>query len=205
MAARLSSLQEQTAAIESNENLSETAKEAEIKRLNKVFAAQSAGLTKQEAEFQKQFIKQFKGEKRAAVAEATINGAVAITSALSVLPPFGAILAAGIGASVATQIGVIQSQQPPTFQAGGMVGDRLEGDHVLIGADPREGILTPGGVDAAGGPAGVDALNSGRGMGPTHIEIHLPGVMVARSISNDRQTKRAVIHIVESELRKRGL
>ncbi len=158
-------------------------------------AAESAALIERRADLQETLIKQFKAEKAASIAEATINGAVATTQALT-LGPLGVALAAAVAASTATQIAVIKSQKPPSFQRGGMVGDRIDGDHFMVAASRNEGILKPEGVAAAGGPAGVRALNDGFGMA-RQITIEIPGTgVIAQAIVNDPTAVRILARAV---------
>lgn len=82
--------------------------------------------------------------KGAAVAQATIDGIVAVQKALSSAPPpFNFALAALVGAATAANVAKISSQQPPAFERGGIIGgSSTRGDQVLIRANSRETILT---------------------------------------------------------------
>lgn len=116
-------------------------------------------------------VRQFRASKAAAVAEATINGAVAITRALAALGPVaGALAAAGITASTAAQIGVIASQKP-AFDRGGMIQGGRMADQVPINALPGEAVLSRGAVRAVGGQAGVDRLNRGESTAPQVVVV----------------------------------
>lgn len=116
-------------------------------------------------------LRQFKASKAAAVAEATINGAVAITRALATLGPVaGALATAGIAASTAAQIGVIASQKP-AFDRGGMIQGGAMVDQVPVNALPGEAVLSRGAVRAIGGQAGVDRLNRGESTGPQVVVV----------------------------------
>lgn len=117
-------------------------------------------------------LRQFKASKAAAIAEATINGAVAITRALASLGPVaGALATAGISASTAAQIGVIASQKP-AFDRGGMIqGAGRMADQVPINALPGEAVLSRGAVRAVGGQAGVDRLNRGESTAPQIVPV----------------------------------
>lgn len=117
-------------------------------------------------------LRQFKASKAAAVAEATINGAVAITRALATLGPVaGALATAGIAASTAAQIGVIASQKP-AFDRGGLIqGGGTMADQVPVNALPGEAVLSRGAVRAIGGQAGVDRLNRGESTGPQVVVV----------------------------------
>lgn len=117
-------------------------------------------------------LRQFKASKAAAIAEATINGAVAITRALATLGPVaGALATAGIAASTAAQIGVIASQKP-AFDRGGLIqGGGAMADQVPVNALPGEAVLSRGAVRAIGGQAGVDRLNRGESTGPQVVVV----------------------------------
>ena len=116
-------------------------------------------------------VRQFKASKAAAIAEATINGAVAITRALASLGPVaGALATAGISASTAAQIGVIASQKP-AFDRGGMIQGGRMADQVPINALPGEAVLSRGAVRAVGGQAGVDRLNRGESGAPQVVLV----------------------------------
>lgn len=116
-------------------------------------------------------LRQFKASKAAAVAEATINGAVAITRALATLGPVaGALATAGIAASTAAQIGVIASQKP-AFDRGGLIQGGAMADQVPVNALPGEAVLSRGAVRAIGGQAGVDRLNRGESTGPQVVVV----------------------------------
>ena len=117
-------------------------------------------------------LRQFKASKAAAIAEATINGAVAITRALATLGPIaGALATAGISAATAAQVGVIAGQKP-AFDRGGMIqgGSRMA-DQVPINALPGEAVLSRQAVRAVGGQNGVDALNRGEGQNSAPIVL----------------------------------
>ena len=116
-------------------------------------------------------LKQFKAGKATAIAQATINGALAITTALAQLGPiFGALASAGIIAATAAQIGVIASQKP-AFDRGGMIQGGMMADQVPINALPGEAVLSRGAVRAVGGQAGVDRLNRGESGAPQVVVV----------------------------------
>ncbi len=129
----------------------------------------------------------FAVQKTAAIAQAAITGAEAYLKMVAFLAPFSGPaalpIAAGIvGPLVTSQIAVIAAQKPPTFADGGMVGDRVAGDHVTVAADPSEGILTREGVANAGGPKGVADLNRGAMAAPV-VHVYIDGVEVARALA----------------------
>ncbi len=116
-------------------------------------------------------LRQFKASKAAAIAEATINGAVAITRALATLGPVaGALATAGISAATAAQVGVIAGQKP-AFDRGGMIQGGRMADQVPINALPGEAVLSRQAVRAVGGQTGVDALNRGEGQNSAPIVL----------------------------------
>ncbi|MCH9834943.1 hypothetical protein K0U83_04750 [bacterium] len=118
-------------------------------------------------------LRQFKAAKAAGIAEATINGAVAITRALASLGPIaGPVAATGIAASTAAQIATIASQKP-AFDRGGMIqGGAQMSDQVTIRALPGEAVLSRGAVRDLGGQSGVDRLN--RGSAPSQNVVMVP-------------------------------
>jgi len=116
-------------------------------------------------------IQQFRASKAAAVAEATVNGAVAITMALRQLGPVaGALATAGITTSTAAQIAVI-SKQKPAFDRGGLIQGGMMADQVPIRAMTGEAVLNRGAVRSLGGEFGVNALNRGQPSQPTIVPI----------------------------------
>lgn len=85
----------------------------------------------------------FEVGKAAAIAQATIDGQVAVQKALATgSPPFNFLLAALVGAATAVQIKNIASQSPPKFQDGGIVaGNNFSGDRVAARVNSGEMIL----------------------------------------------------------------
>jgi hypothetical protein len=120
------------------------------------------------ARLEKQFNEMHRGEmmrafnmqQAAAVLQATINGAVAITKTLAELGPLGIPLSALIAGTTAAQIAVIQSQKP-SFHQGGIIGG--DGDQAIT-AQGGEAVLNRNAV-ANLGAGGVDTLNAGGGIG----------------------------------------
>jgi hypothetical protein len=117
-------------------------------------------------------MRQFKVAKAAGIAEATINGAVAITRALAGLGPIlGPIAATGIAATTAAQVATIAAQKP-AFDRGGMIqgGSRMA-DQVPINALPGEAVLSRQAVSAIGGREGVDRMNRGGAPGQNVVMV----------------------------------
>lgn len=103
--------------------------------------------------------------KATAITQAIIDGAVAAVKAVAQLGPIaGGIAAAGIAGLTAAQIGVIASQDLPSYHVGGM---NLAPDEGLSKVRHGEGYVTERGVRAAGGQAGLAALNRGESAGST--------------------------------------
>jgi hypothetical protein len=117
-------------------------------------------------------LRQFKAAKAAGIAEAAINGAVAITRALASLGPIaGPVAATGIAATTAAQIATIASQKP-AFDRGGMIqGGAAMADQVTIRALPGEAVLSRGAVRDLGGQSGVDSLNRGNATGQNVVMV----------------------------------
>lgn len=113
----------------------------------------------------------FAAQKAAAIAGITVDTAKAVTSALTIPPPFGEIAAASriaVGAAqvasvVATSIGG-GAQMP----IGGVAPDHTGG---IVA--PGEGVLTRQTVARIGGKAGIDKLNTGGagGGGTTVVQL----------------------------------
>lgn len=102
----------------------------------------------------------------ASIGQALINGALAVTKSFADLGPVaGAIAAIGVGATTGVQIAKIASEEPPSFHTGGVVG--WAPDEVPVRARRGEGFLTQRGVEAAGGAAGVAAMNRGATSSPS--------------------------------------
>lgn len=99
----------------SNKNLTESQKAA----IEKKFRQQQDAIR----------VRQFNAEKQASIAQATINGALAITKILASLPggPLNPATVAAIALSTistAAQIAVISSQKAPRFAKGGFIGGK---------------------------------------------------------------------------------
>ena len=117
--------------------------------------------------------------KTIARAAATVDAARAAVSMASglgtLLGPAAIPVAVGAaGGLLAQQMAAIDATPKPQFSLGGMVGDRTPtGDHRIVSARDTEGFLTEQGVGAAGGEAGVRALNEGRAMGGSTVNAVL--------------------------------
>lgn len=100
--------------------------------------------------------KAFIADKVSSIGRAAINTALSITSALTIPPPAGPILAGVNAAAGAIQVAAIAARPPP-FRLGGVVPDsapRLPGglsDQRLIAAEPGEMVLNQEQQAAIGG------------------------------------------------------
>lgn len=117
-------------------------------------------------------LRQFKVAKAAGMAQALINGAVAVTRALATLGPIlGPVAATGIAATTAAQVATIAAQKP-AFDRGGMIqGGQQMADQVTINALPGEAVLSRGAVRDLGGQSGVDRLNRGNATGQNVVMV----------------------------------
>ena len=106
-------------------------------------------------------MKAFRIQQGAAISEAVINGAVAISKVQGQLGVFSPFAIAGIVASTAAQVATIAAEQP-AFDVGGVIGGSMARtpDQVSIRALPGEAVLNRQAVDQLG-EAGVDRLNNG--------------------------------------------
>ena len=153
-----------------SETTSESAKkqlEAEKELLEGRLAANEEARAKEEQIQNESIAKAFRLQQGVQVASVVMNTATAIMQAWAQLGPIAAPFAtAGITALGATQIALIQQQEPPTLHMGGMIRP----DEKMVKARIGEGMLTAQGVNAIGGEAGLNAANAGGNM-PTRIVV----------------------------------
>lgn len=105
-----------------------------------IAAMEAAGATDEEIQAKKneQAQKMFNANKVTSIADALINGAVAVTKALELGVPAGPIAAVAIGGLVSTQVASIAAQQYVPFAQGGIVNGPT---HALIGEAGPEAII----------------------------------------------------------------
>jgi hypothetical protein len=131
-------------------------------------------------ESRKERLKQFRTMKAAAIAEATINTALAATAAFAQGGgvPVGLVLAALTVAAGAVEIGMIASQQPNFHRGGIMRSDRmgLAGDERSFSATTRANeavVLTQQAMGAFAGQ--LSRMNAGEpvggGMAPVYVMV----------------------------------
>ena len=115
----------------------------------------------------------FAVQQAAAVSGVLMQGAQAYVAFLTAFSPLllaapGA--AAGVVAPfVAMQLATIAAQKPPEFASGGMVSP----DHMLIGAQRGEAVLSRRGVAAMGGPSAIDNINRGVAPQPANLVCNI--------------------------------
>jgi len=141
-------------------------------------------------ESRKERLKQFRTMKAAAITEATINTALAATSAFAQGGgvPVGLVLAALTVAAGAVQIGMIASQQPNFHRGGIMRSQNLAGDERSFSATTRANeavVLTQQAMGAFAGQ--LSRMNAGEGMGGGMAPVY---VMVDGRASPTRQFAR---------------
>jgi hypothetical protein len=131
-------------------------------------------------------MEQFRRQKLADIAQATINGALAITKNWATAGPLAPIINALSIASVATQIGIISAQQP-AFAEGGLVtgpggpkDDKItarlsNGESVINAKSTKQFAPILSAINQAGGGkpipsmSGGNMANGGGGMTTTYI------------------------------------
>ena len=142
-------------------------------------------------------IESFERQKALQIVQATINTAAAAINAIATAPNIivGLILAGLATAAGVAAIAAIAAQEMPAFHAGGVLrggeGSALSPD-IAVRAKPGEGFLSTTGVAAAGGAAGVDALNAGRGLGGgDNVSIIRIGSRTTEAISHQQLRPRS--------------
>lgn len=135
-----------------------TTDQAERERLR----LKRAALEEQLKDEKKAALDAWRVSQGAAAASAGVATALAVVQALASPVPFPVAVGFAIAAGVigGLQIGLIDQASPPSFHTGGLLSDEL-----MVKVRNSEAILTGQGVRAAGGAAGVDALNSGNAAG----------------------------------------
>jgi hypothetical protein len=147
-----------------------------------------------------------------ATADLAIQGGLAVAKSLATLgPPVppnlpGIAGAAAVTAGIATAGIAIATAEAPSFPVGGMASDRMlgpeafgldfgvrRGDHRLAFLEREEGVLTPQGVQTAGGPAGVERLNSGRATEPPRVDVTAVLQVDGRTLGRLRNTMEPLV------------
>lgn len=150
----------------------------------------------------------FAASQAAAVTQIGIDAARSVLAMTAFLAGFTGPAAPGIAAGIvlpvaAAQTAAVLSRKPPSFPTGGRVGDKVDGDHVMISAQRNEGVLTGRGMEAVGGASGLARINSGMSQ-PVTVQVMLPGSVMAQAIVSDRDVRKAVLTVVRQDLRTKG-
>lgn len=178
--------------------ISEDVATAQLERIEATQTEEERTADARIAIMEREALKAFKINKATSIAAATVKAAetvIALMPAFAFLGPGAPIAAAAVAtAALATQIAVIEAQEPPSFAAGGLVADRIDGDHTPILASPTEGIVSARGMSTLGRD-GLEAVNAGRGMS-TEVIVSLDRQIIAGAVadvlSSDRQVRAQV-------------
>ena len=153
---------------EADKNAALASIDAQLQAAN-ITEAQKDALTQKRADTEASYNEKEADEKRkawnadhdAAIVQATINGAVAVTKAWAELGPLGAFGAAVVTTETLAQIAIITAQQPPAFHTGGLVGADNQ-DEIVALLKKGETVRTPQ-------QEGALQNNQGNGKGVTII------------------------------------
>jgi len=144
--------------------------------------------TKEEREQALEAFETAQGLQKAAALVDSIRAGVSLIPAFAYLGPFAPAAAAGVAAAgLATAWAGIESASAPEFPTG-YVPPAGSPDHTVTGRfRTDEAVLTGRGVQNAGGPAGVEALNRGTGgaSGPVTLIAQFNGREIARGVFSE--------------------
>lgn len=181
--------------------ISEKEGEAQIERIEQEEKARREQRRNERKDLREALLQAYEWQKAAALTRAAIDAAAnatALVPAFAFLGPLAPAAAAGVAvAQFELTRQAINAQGPPKFATGGLVRDRIEGDHAMVYAEPSEGILTPRGVETVGGRQGLEAINRGQlpgGSGGTmvYLDSRLLGEVVARVVESDQRVTAAL-------------
>ena len=127
--------------------------------------------------------------KISATAQAAINTALSITSALTIPPPVGPALAIANGIAGAAQVAAIQSTPIPAFARGGVV-DRSGSPYPSNGTGER--LITARAGEVIFTPEQMEMMSGGMGGGVQFIELREDNRPVTRSRITQRTSRRGV-------------
>jgi len=181
--------------------ISEKEGQAQIDRIEQEEKARREQRRNERKDLREALLQAYEWQKAAALTRAAIDAAAnatALVPAFAFLGPLAPAAAAGVAvAQFELTRQAINAQGPPKFATGGLVRDRIEGDHAMVYAEPSEGILTPRGVETVGGRQGLEAINRGQmpgGSGGTmvYLDSRLVGEVVARVVESDQRVTAAL-------------
>ena len=117
------------------------------------------------------------------IAQATINGYLAITNAMANIPmPYGAVAAGVIGAAAAVQVAKIASSKPPSYEQGGIIpGKPSPRDNTIANVASGEAVLTMEDQKSM-----FDMLRNGLNQAAQTIVVEIDGMAVATAGRNAR-------------------
>lgn len=124
--------------------------------------------------------------KAAAAAQVFLSGIVAVAKAYELGPIVGTIAAVAMGAQFAALAADVATAEPPAFPRGGLVASRVaatQPGHVLVQAQPGEGIVSSQGMSRLGA-RGLDALNRGPAAA-SPVVVGVPVFGAARGYQRD--------------------
>jgi hypothetical protein len=177
-----------------NGKLNDTVDEQERERLE----GTKARLLERSAAEREAALEAFNTQKSLAIVAASINTALAVINAFATAPNIlvGAVMAVIAGAAGAVAIASIAAEQPPSFHAGGVlravdIPGATSQDGLMVRKKAGEGTLSTQGVRAAGGEAGVNALNAGRSTGGGQsVNLIRVGTRTTEAISHQQLRSR---------------
>lgn len=178
--------------MEERGQLSEQEAAAERRRVDENLAAKKKAADDLAADERKAAMEAFRRSQSLAGTQAAIAAAlsaVALIPSLAYLGWGAPFAAAGLaGGALATQIAVINSQQPPEFPMGLRA---TSPDHPrLVAVQDGEPVLPRRSVDLLGGPTAVDRLIAGQrpgGQGP--VNVYLGRRLLAQAIEETTPSK----------------
>jgi hypothetical protein len=173
------------AALEAGQ-ITEAEAETQIGLIENTQTAEEAAAEARIALMEREAIKAHKINKAVSIAAATIKAAetaIALIPAFSALGPGAPIAAAAVaGLALAAQIAAIEAVEPPSFASGGLVADRVSGDHTPILASPTEGIVSARGMSTLGRD-GLNQINAGGSIG-TEVIVSLDRQIIAQAVAD---------------------
>jgi hypothetical protein len=173
------------AALEAGQ-ITEAEAESQLGLIENTQTAEEAAAEARIALMEREAIKAFKINKAISIAAATIKAAeaaIALMVPLAGLGPAAPLAAAAIaGLALAAQIAAIEAVEPPSFASGGLVADRVSGDHTPILASPTEGIVSARGMSTLGRD-GLNQINAGGSIG-TEVIVSLDRQIIAQAVAD---------------------
>ncbi len=147
-----------------------------------------------EAKIKDEKLKAWKREQALNITMAIVNGAQAALKSLATMGwPLGLIGVAGAAAATAIQVGMIQSQKPPTFAKGGKIGQ---------GYFKNAGVLQGGRHGSRPGEAGISMIDRATGQEVGEAEGGEPFMILSRETR--RNNGPIIDMLLHSSMHKNG-